>query len=63
MSELDCLYCGKKIPDNAAKCPHCGAISHFQKKGFSVGARKKFITLFVILVLIVFFFMLWLPQI
>ncbi|HHH39227.1 MAG TPA: protein nirD [Sedimenticola sp.] len=63
MNDVECLYCGKRIPEDAARCPHCGAVSHFQKKGYRVGARGRFILLFAILVLASLFFMVWLPRI
>lgn len=62
MNTVKCLYCGKKIPEDAAQCPHCGAVSHFQKKGYRAGARRKFVLLFIALVVICAFFILWLPR-
>ena len=62
MAEVDCLYCGKKIPDDVAECPHCGGVSHYQKRGYRAGARRSFVLLFIALVLICAFFILWLPR-
>ena len=62
MAEVNCLYCGKKIPEDVAVCPHCGAVSHYQKSGYRAGARKKFVLLFIALVFFCAFFILWLPR-
>ena len=62
MEKVDCLYCGKRIAEDLARCPHCDAPSHFQRRGFRVGARSRFILLFSLLVVVVFFFALWLPR-
>lgn len=62
MSEVNCLYCGKKISDAVSECPHCGAISHYQKRGYLAGAKRKFIIWFLVLVVVSFFAMAWLPR-
>lgn len=62
LDKVTCLYCGKNIPGDVAECPHCGAISHYQKKGYRAGARRYFFILFVALSVVCFFFMLWLPR-
>ncbi len=62
MSQVSCLYCGKKISEDVAECPYCGAVSHQQKKGYRAGARKKFLIYFVALVVLCAFFILWLPR-
>ncbi|MBL3589068.1 MAG: protein nirD [endosymbiont of Escarpia spicata] len=62
MGEVNCLYCGKKIAEDIAECPHCGAVSHFQKKGYRAGARKKFVLLFIALTIFCLFFIFWLPR-
>jgi predicted nucleic acid-binding Zn ribbon protein len=59
---VDCLYCGKAIPDDASHCPHCGAVSHYQKKGYRAGARGRFVVYFIILAILCIFFALWLPR-
>jgi predicted nucleic acid-binding Zn ribbon protein len=63
MGQVKCLYCGRRIPDDVAVCPHCGAVSHFQKKGYRAGARRRYILLFTILVLLCTFFAFWLPRV
>lgn len=62
IGEVNCLYCGKRIPDDTAHCPSCGAVSHFQLKGFRFGTRLKFILFFVSLVILCGFFIFWLPR-
>ena len=62
MSEVACLYCGKKIADDIAECPHCGAVSHYQKRGYRAGARGKFVMFFIALVIFCLFFIFWLPR-
>ncbi len=62
MGEVNCLYCGKKIAEDVAECPYCGAVSHFQKKGYRAGARKKFVLLFIALTIFCLFFIFWLPR-
>ena len=54
MGQVNCLYCGQRISDDQARCPHCGAASHFQSRGYRLGARSRFILLFSLLVLVVF---------
>ena len=62
MEQVNCLYCGKSIPADASNCPHCGAVSHYQRKGWRAGMRRKFILLFVLLVILCTFFIFWLPR-
>jgi hypothetical protein len=62
MGDVNCLYCGKRISDEASRCPHCGAVSHFQRKGYRFGTRLKFLLFFVALVLLCAFFIFWLPR-
>jgi hypothetical protein len=50
------------IPEDVAECPYCGAVSHFQKKGYRAGAKKKFVLLFIALVVFCAFFIMWLPR-
>jgi predicted nucleic acid-binding Zn ribbon protein len=59
---VECLYCGKEIPDNVSHCPHCGAVSHFQRKGYRAGARRQFFLYLVLVVLIGILMALWLPH-
>ncbi|MBV2139258.1 MAG: protein nirD [gamma proteobacterium symbiont of Ctena orbiculata] len=59
---VNCLYCGESIAEETARCPHCGAPSHFQKKGFRVGARARFLILFVIFSLATLIVALLLPR-
>jgi predicted nucleic acid-binding Zn ribbon protein len=47
-----CLYCGRDIPDDYPSCPHCGAPSHYQKRG-RLGVRRKFIIYFIALTIFV----------
>ncbi len=49
MGKVNCLYCGADVPDEADRCPACGAPSHFQKRGFRLGARERFLLYFGIL--------------
>jgi predicted nucleic acid-binding Zn ribbon protein len=62
LEQVNCLYCGKKIPDDVAECPHCGAVSHFQQKGYRAGARLRFILYCIGVSVICIFFALWLPR-
>ncbi|MET0110332.1 MAG: protein nirD [Candidatus Thiodiazotropha sp.] len=47
--QVNCLYCGESIADDIDHCPHCGAPSHYQKRGFRIGGREKFLIFFVVL--------------
>ncbi len=62
MASVDCLYCGKPVPDEASHCPHCGAVSHFQKRGYRAGARGRFILLFAALAAFTLAMAFWLPR-
>ena len=62
MGQVNCLYCGQPIADDVASCPHCGAPSHFQQRGWRLGARRRFVALFVVFVLLVLAIALWLPR-
>jgi predicted nucleic acid-binding Zn ribbon protein len=62
MSEVDCLYCGARIPDDSARCPQCGAPSHFQQRGYRAGALRRFVLLFAILTIAAFVMAFWLPR-
>jgi predicted nucleic acid-binding Zn ribbon protein len=61
MSEVNCLYCGKAIPDDVAECPHCGAVSHFQQLGYRHGARRRFFWFVVAVALFCLVVALWAP--
>ncbi len=60
--QVNCLYCGKKIPADVAHCPHCGAVSHFQEKGYRAGVRRRFVVWFIALVIVCGLMILWLPR-
>lgn len=60
--QVNCLYCGKKIPDDTENCPHCGAVSHYQKRGYRAGAKQRFLLMFIAIVVFCFFFIFWLPR-
>lgn len=62
MSRVNCLYCGEAIEDDLDRCPHCGGISHYQKKGFRFGTQKKFVIWFVLLVVVCLAAVFWLPR-
>ena len=62
MGAVNCLYCGSRIPDDCANCPQCGAPSHFQQRGYRLGARRRFILLFSLFALAVIAFAFWLPR-
>ncbi|MEW8028705.1 MAG: protein nirD [Candidatus Thiodiazotropha sp.] len=59
---VNCLYCGESIADDIDRCPHCGAPSHFQKKGFRVGGKGRFLILFALLSLATLVIALLLPR-
>lgn len=56
-----CLYCGRDIPDNHPNCMHCGAPSHFQKRG-RLDVQKRFLVYFVILTICVLLLAFLLPR-
>ena len=62
MSHVKCLYCGKQMSDSLANCPECGAVSHFQKRGFRNSTRRNFLFFFVALALTALCLALWLPR-
>jgi len=45
------MYCGATVPDDAPECPKCGAPAHFQRRGPRVRAIRRFLVLFVIVVI------------
>jgi hypothetical protein len=45
-----------------AVCPHCGGVSHFQKRGYRHGARARFILMFTIVAIVTLLLALWLPR-
>jgi len=49
MGTVNCLYCGAIVPDESERCPVCGAPSHFQKRGFRLGAQSRFLLYFAVL--------------
>ncbi|PVV05866.1 MAG: protein nirD [gamma proteobacterium symbiont of Ctena orbiculata] len=59
---VNCLYCGESISDEADRCPHCGAPSHYQKKGFRVGAKERFLLLFALFSAVTLILALLLPR-
>lgn len=61
-SQVNCLYCGKKIDNDVAECPHCGSVSHFQTRGYRAGARPRFILFWIGLALLCLFLVFWLPR-
>jgi predicted nucleic acid-binding Zn ribbon protein len=60
--EVNCLYCGKRIADDATHCPSCGAVSHYRKKGYGRAAIVKFLVFFSSLVLVCILLIFWLPR-
>lgn len=62
MGSVQCLYCGQTMADTRADCPHCGAPSHFQKRGENPRRRRLFVALFVLLVLFCIVIAIWLPR-
>ncbi len=62
LQEVNCLYCGRDIPANVPVCPHCGAISHYQQRGWRFGARRRFHVLFLLLVIACLAIAVWLPR-
>ncbi len=62
MREVNCLYCGKPVPDDVAECPHCGAVSHFQQRGLRHGSRSRFIGFVIAVALFCFFVAFWAPR-
>ncbi|WP_275100432.1 protein nirD [Sedimenticola hydrogenitrophicus] len=61
-TQVNCLYCGKKIANDVAECPHCGAVSHFQNRGYRSGARLRFVLFWIGVALFTLFFAFWLPR-
>ncbi len=59
---VECLYCGAKVPPDASHCPECGAVSHFQQRGYRAGVRRKFVIWLVLLTIFSFFMAFWLPR-
>jgi len=59
---VKCLYCGGDIPGDSSHCPHCGAVSHFQEKGYRAGVRRRFLIWLAILAAVSLFMVLWLPR-
>jgi predicted nucleic acid-binding Zn ribbon protein len=51
MAQVNCLYCGKPIADDAEHCPHCGAVSHFQKRSSDSRVRRRFVIFFIVVTL------------
>ena len=62
MGEVSCLYCGERVEDDRAECPHCGAPSHFQRRGNGRASRRRFVLLFGLLAAIVIAMAFWLPR-
>jgi predicted nucleic acid-binding Zn ribbon protein len=62
LSEVNCLYCGKKIAEDLAECPHCGGVSHYQKRGYRAGARTRFVLFFIAVTVFCLLFIFWLPR-
>lgn len=62
MDQVNCLYCGRELPEDTAHCPHCGAVSHYQKKGYRAGSRVAFLIFFLILTTICLGLVFWLPR-
>lgn len=62
MGTVNCLYCGNALNDDVAVCPHCGGVSHFQKRGYRHGARARFILMFTIVAIVTLLLALWLPR-
>ncbi len=60
--QVECLYCGAKVPADRAHCPHCGAVSHFQQKGYRAGARRRFLVWLLLLSAFCLAMALWLPS-
>lgn len=62
MSETPCMYCGAPVPEDAPRCPDCGAPAHFQQRGPRLRAIRRFLVLFVLLVIGAFIAVFLLPR-
>ena len=60
--QVECIYCGARIPDDLPHCPKCGAVSHFQQRGERPHVRRRFLIWFWLLVLFSMVMMWWLPR-
>ncbi|MEW8509181.1 MAG: protein nirD [Candidatus Thiodiazotropha sp.] len=60
--QVNCLYCGESFADDIKRCPHCGAPSHFQKRGFRMGGKQRFLILFVLFSMATLLIALLLPR-
>jgi len=59
---VKCLYCGASVPADSSHCPTCGAVSHFQQKGYRAGARRRFLVWLLLLTIFSIFMAFWLPR-
>lgn len=62
MGMVNCLYCGEPMADDVERCPKCGSPSHYQKRGFRLGARTRLILLFMALSMASLIIAIWLPR-
>lgn len=62
MNKVQCMYCGAPIDDALERCPQCGKPSHYQQRGESAVKTKRFILLFILLVVFIALMILWLPR-
>ncbi|HHH13462.1 MAG TPA: protein nirD [Thiolapillus brandeum] len=60
--QVKCLYCGANVPADSSHCPGCGAVSHFQRKGYRAGARRRFLVWLLLLTIFSIFMAFWLPR-
>jgi predicted amidophosphoribosyltransferase len=62
MSEVNCLYCGERIPADVASCPACGSPSHFQQQGFRLAGQRNFTVLFTVIAITCMILVIALPR-
>ncbi len=62
MSQVNCLYCGASMEDDAEHCPECGKTSHFRKKGSMPMTHRQFMIMFVLVTILCAFLIVWFPR-
>jgi len=62
MADTQCIYCGEHFSDDQPACPHCGAPSHYQRRGERPAVQRRFRWFVILLAIACLFFILWLPR-
>jgi len=62
MSQITCFHCARPYDDTQKTCPHCGAPAEPPEKLEKSERQKRFVWMFIALVIFCAIMIVWLPR-